>query len=184
MPSTSDATPPESVRPEAGEEWVIWNGSMGILAMATIGRVEGVGKGREAWLAPPYEAVGPFNLSDLQTTGCITFAACMVMSRLRWQADQVALRAAAQARRREAQERDRRRNGHDDGSRRRARSNGGDERQHRLTLNLPAEGKLDPPQIKAAFRRLAQKAHPDAGGSHEQFIRLTEARNALLDLTS
>ena len=31
-----------------------------------------------------------------------------------------------------------------------------------------------------AFRRLAQKAHPDTGGSHELFIRITEARNALL----
>ncbi|WP_235840044.1 hypothetical protein [Derxia lacustris] len=28
---------------------------------------------------------------------------------------------------------------------------------------------------------MAQKAHPDVGGSHEQFLRITEARNALLE---
>ena len=55
-----------------------------------------------------------------------------------------------------------------------------DERQHRATLNLPSEGALAPAQIKAAFRRLAQKAHPDRGGSHERFVRLAEARDALL----
>jgi len=52
---------------------------------------------------------------------------------------------------------------------------------HRETLKLPFDGKLEPRQINAAFRRLAQKAHPDVGGSHEEFVRITEARNALLE---
>jgi curved DNA-binding protein CbpA len=57
----------------------------------------------------------------------------------------------------------------------------GDERKHREALNLPADGKLERSQINAAFRKLAQKAHPDAGGSHEQFVRITKARSALLE---
>lgn len=59
-----------------------------------------------------------------------------------------------------------------------------DEQQHRETLNLPIDGELEPGQINAAFRRLAQKVHPDVGGSNEQFIRITEARNVLLGHTS
>ena len=39
-------------------------------------------------------------------------------------------------------------------------------------------------QVRAAFRRLAQKAHPDVGGSNEQFVRIKEARNALLEYIS
>ena len=55
-----------------------------------------------------------------------------------------------------------------------------DERPHREALNLPINGQLEPSQIKTAYRRLAQKTHPDVGGSHELFVRITEARNALL----
>jgi hypothetical protein len=56
-----------------------------------------------------------------------------------------------------------------------------DEKQHREALNLPIDGKLEISQIKTAFRKLAQKAYPDAGGGHEQFVRITEARNVLLE---
>jgi hypothetical protein len=55
---------------------------------------------------------------------------------------------------------------------------------YREALKLPLDGALDPAQIKKAFRRLAQKAHPDVGGSQELFVRITEARNALLELIS
>lgn len=56
-----------------------------------------------------------------------------------------------------------------------------DDRPHREALNLPLDGALDPARIKAAFRRLAQKAHPNVGGSHEQFVRISRARDVLLD---
>jgi hypothetical protein len=49
-----------------------------------------------------------------------------------------------------------------------------DEREHREVLNLPASGKLERRQVNAAFRRHAQKAHPDVGGSHEQFVGITK----------
>jgi exodeoxyribonuclease V alpha subunit len=35
-------------------------------------------------------------------------------------------------------------------------------------------------EIQAAYRRAAREHHPDAGGSHEAFLRLTEARDLLL----
>ena len=57
---------------------------------------------------------------------------------------------------------------------------GADENRHRETLDLPGEGALTASQINAAFRQLAKTSHPDAGGSDEIYIRLTEARDALL----
>jgi hypothetical protein len=146
------------------EQWVIWNGSMGVLDMATLGRVEDGEGGRSAFLAPPYEVVGPFSLDELETRGRIAFGECLVMSRRRWQEDQVDLRFEAQNRRRAFLSRP----GFEDG------------RAHREVLNLPTEGALDPAQIKAAFRRLAKTAHPDAGGSDEHYRRVAQARDALL----
>lgn len=150
------------------EEWVIWNGSLGILDMATIGHIEDGEGGRSAFLAPPYGIVGPFSLGELETRGRIAFGECLVMSRQRWQEDQVDLR-------REAQEK------------RRAfaflfqRDFDGDDKEHREVLNLPMEGALKPSEINAAFRRLAKTAHPDAGGSNEHYRRIAEARDALLE---
>jgi hypothetical protein len=172
----------DSPKPTDPEQWVIWNLTSGLLVMAALGRVEAGAGGRQAWMAQPFEMLGPFSLDELQAQGRIAFAACIVMSRQRWQLDQVALRRAAYEKRRAAQDR---------ANEEHARFNAGrrwhsphrqplDERQHREALNLPMDGKLEPAQIKTAYRRLAQKAHPDVGGSHEQFVRITEARNALL----
>ncbi len=63
------------------EQWVIWNGSLGFLDMATIGHVEDGESGRNAFLAPPYDVVGPFSLEELETRGRIAFGECLVMSR-------------------------------------------------------------------------------------------------------
>jgi len=56
------------------EEWVVWNGSMGILDMATIGYIEDGDGGRSTFLAPPYGVVGPFSLDELETRGRIALA--------------------------------------------------------------------------------------------------------------
>ena len=168
------------------EEWVIWNGNNGFLTTVTIDRVELGAGGRSAWLDEPFDMVGPFSLDELETQGRIAFAACIVMSRQRWQEDQVELRRESLKIRRAEQERV---------NRKYARfSNGGsgyqdnrqpfDEQQHRETLNLPIDGKLEPRQVNAAYRRLAQKAHPDVGGSNDLFVRITEARNVLLEYIS
>jgi hypothetical protein len=148
------------------DEWVVWNGSMGILDMVTIGRIEHSEAGRSAWLAAPYDVVGPFSLDELENLGRIAFGACHVMSRRKWKEDQVEMRSEAR-------------------KKRRAWSmeflDGAEENAHRETLNLPDDGDLTASQINAAFRQLAKTSHPDAGGSNENYIRLTEARDALLE---
>lgn len=169
--------------PDYDEEWVIWNGGLGLVTTATLGRVEAGAGGRRAWLDDPFDMVGPFSLDELETHGRIAFAACVVMSRQRWREDQVELRVESIHLRRAAQQRmneefarfSSRQSRHQD------MRQPPDEQAHRAALNLPADGKLDRSQVNAAFRKLAQKAHPDAGGSHEQFVRITKARSALLE---
>lgn len=169
-------------------EWVIWNGQFGLIHTATLGRVEQGERGRIAWMAKPFDMLGPFDLDALEASGRIAFEACLVLSPQRWQADQVALRRESREKRRAAQQRL-----HEEHARRQHRAGRGphggpgghgrtlDEKQLRQTLKLPADGALEPAQIKAAYRRLAQRAHPDVGGSQELFVRITEARNALLE---
>lgn len=159
------------------DEWVVWNGAAGILLTASLGRVEG----RQAWLARPFDMVGPFDIDALKRDGCIHFEACMVMSRERWQLDQTGLRQQAFEQRRAAQERINAEYGDSRGFDEAQNASRFSDREHREALNLPGEGRLDASQIKSAFRKLAQKAHPDTGGSHEAFVRLTEARDALLE---
>ncbi|WP_424191522.1 J domain-containing protein [Ampullimonas aquatilis] len=185
---------PEHATSTNKEEWVIWNGSLGILAMVTIGRIEesadgstnGCPNSKNAWLDRPYDMVGPFDFDELETNGRITFAACMVMSRQRWQDDQVQLRQEAYEIRRATQKRINREYGHffEGGGGQQSYQKPFDEQAYRATLNLPVEGELEPSQIKTAFRRRAQKVHPDVGGTHEQFIEITEARDALLEMVS
>ncbi len=148
------------------QEWVIWNGSLGVLDMVTIGRIEDGDGCRSAFLAAPYGVVGPFSLDELETQGRITFGACLVMSRQRWQEDQIDLRREAQELRR----------------RQLFRLDPEDEQDYRDVLNLPMKGALQPSEINSAFRRLAKTAHPDAGGTSEAYHRITEARDALLKL--
>lgn len=175
----------DSPSPDDKEQWVIWNGLSGLIAMAAIGRVELTPSGRIAWLDKPFEMAGPFSLDALETDGRVAFAACMVMSRQRWQDDQAGLRQDAHEKRRAAKERLHAEQARfSKGRGRRSDDKPFDEKQHRETLNLPVDGKLELSQVKTAYRRLAQKAHPDVGGSHEQFVRITEARNALLDCIS
>jgi len=148
------------------QEWVIWNGSLGVLDMVKIGRIEDGEGGRSAFLAAPYGVVGPFSLDELETEGRITFGACLVMSRKKWQEDQVDLRREAQELRR----------------RQMFRLDPEDEQNYRALLNLPKKGALDASEINSAFRRLAKTAHPDAGGTNEAYHRITDARDALLKL--
>ncbi|MBU1643165.1 J domain-containing protein, partial [bacterium] len=142
----------DSPWPEEEEQWVIWNGSYGIVDTVTISRVE-VGSGiRNAWLAEPYHMVGPFSLDELETGGQISFAACIVMSRQRWQEEQTALRRESLEKRRQAQKEmfeefarynERR-------SQRRSHFRQFNEKEQRELLNLPLEGALEASQIKAA----------------------------------
>ncbi|WP_315701809.1 MULTISPECIES: J domain-containing protein [unclassified Bradyrhizobium] len=145
-------------------QWVVWNGSLGVVDMATIGRIEHGENGRRAWLAPPYDVVGPFSLDELDTEGRIAFGACLVMSRQRWREDQAGLRSEARKARRALLQ----------------RANGDDDSEFREALALPLEGVLTASEIKAAFRQKAKTAHPDGGGSSALYRRITAARDALL----
>lgn len=187
---------PDALESVDEEEWVIWNGAHGLVTTVTIGRVEVGASGRTAWLDEPFDMVGPFSLDELETHGRIIFAAATIMSRQRWRDDQVELRRESLKLRRAEQQRINEKFARYSGTRSSGTYSSGthngyqdnrkpfDERQHRATLNLPINGKLESRQIKTAFRRLAQKAHPDVGGSNELFVRITEARNALLEYLS
>ncbi len=148
------------------EQFVVWNGSLGVLDMVTIGRVEDGADGRSAYLAEPYDVVGPFSLDELERQGRIAFGECLVMSRQRWQDDQAELRQEAFEKRRAYMMR--------------FEAGFEDDKEHRETLDLPMEGDLEASQINAAFRKLAKTAHPDTGGSNEEYRRITDARDALL----
>lgn len=165
------------------EQWVIWNGSYGICDTVTIARIDVDSNGRNVWLDEPYDMVGPFSLDDLETSGQISFAACIIMSRQRWQDDQVQLRRESYEKRRKAQERFFEEHARSNKHRRQRPSDFQqfNEKQQRELLNLPIEGVLEASEIKTAYRLLTKIAHPDVGGSHEHFILLTQARDSLLE---
>ena len=174
-------------------QWVIWNVTLGLRDTAVLGEIEIGADGRQAWLDEPYDMVGPFSLDELETTGQISFEACVVMSQERWQREQVEQRRQAHINRREYEERvaeafarfnARRGYQQETGDSRSTLFERSSDKEHRELLNLPAEGELKVVQIKVAYRRLAQKAHPDVGGDHELFVQITEARDALLERAS
>ncbi len=145
-------------------QWVVWNGSLGVVDMVAIGQIERDDNGRRACLAPPYDVVGPFSLDELESTGRIAFGACLVMSRQRWHDDQLTLRVEAQKARRALM----------------LRATADDDGEFRAALALPPDGALTPSEIKAAFRHKAKTAHPDGGGSDALYRTITAARDALL----
>lgn len=168
------------------EEWVIWNSEHGLVTTVTVGHVETRANGRVAWMDEPFDMVGPFDLDELETQGRIRFEAALIMSREVWQQEQVALRRESLNYRRAEAERINREYAHYSSGRseQQAPRKPFNEQKHRKILKLPMDGKLDAGQIKAAFRKLAQKAHPDVGGNHELFVEITAARDALLEFVS
>jgi hypothetical protein len=57
------------------------------------------------------------------------------------------------------------------------------EERHRHLLGLPLGRRLSGAEIHQAYKRAAKTAHPDAGGSAEEFLELSEAREALIKET-
>ncbi|HEY0466402.1 MAG TPA: J domain-containing protein [Polyangiaceae bacterium] len=147
---------------------VLWNGSLGMLVLVALGRVE---QGKGGFLEAPFDFVGPFSLEELETRGRIAFGACLLMKRQTWREDQYELRRDAREQRRAQAKR----------LSSLLQRSAGDEARYRDILDLPLDGVLAPSEVKAAFRRLAKTTHPDRGGSSEQFHRIIEARDALLE---
>ncbi|MDH4945080.1 J domain-containing protein [Sulfurimonas sp. C5] len=159
-------------------QWIIYNSALGIRDFVTIGHVESSHNGHQAWLEEPYEMVGPFDLEELERSGEINFAACQVISMQIWHEKRQKFLEAALKKQQELYEEINIYN------RSRQRSFGSfekrDEKEMRILLELPLTGKLETSQIKSAYRRLAKQKHPDHGGSHQEFIHLTNARDLLL----
>ena len=164
------------------EEFIIWNSKLGIRDFVTIGRVEVESNNTNAWLDEPYEMVGPFSLDELYRCGEIHFAACAVISLEKWEEDQASLRNEAYKNHCKAQEQLNKDINRHNKKRRAFKADPGclSEKEHRELLSLPLEGLLEVSRIKAAFRKIAKTAHPDVGGSHEKFVKITRARDILL----
>lgn len=159
------------------DDFIIYNCELGIRDFVNIGEIDS--KNKTAYLDDPYEMVGPFCLEELCSCGVISFAACMVMSEQYWHTNRIALQEESMIKQKRLQEElyrkihmnnQRKRDGH--------RTS---QKEHRKLLCLPLEGKLETTQIKFAFKQVARKEHPDVGGSHERFIKITEARDTLLE---
>lgn len=58
------------------------------------------------------------------------------------------------------------------------------EDQARTMLGLPVSGPLAPGAVRSAYRQLAAKHHPDAGGDPARFDQLTQARDRLLEVAN
>jgi len=54
-----------------------------------------------------------------------------------------------------------------------------EERSRRL-LGLPLDRRLSENEIHRAYKLLAKRVHPDAGGSEEAFLRISAAHDALM----
>lgn len=160
------------------ETFIIFNGNLGVHDFVTIGEMKTENGQTIAWLEEPYEMVGPFNLNELQINGEFSFAACIVMSQEKWKRERVSLQKEALKRQQKAQQE------HYENIRRynRKKQYLDDEKKHREILCLPIEGVLEAIEIKAAYRKLVKTQHPDVGGSHEKFIQITAARDALLKI--
>jgi hypothetical protein len=55
------------------------------------------------------------------------------------------------------------------------------EEHHRRVLGLPLGRRLFGPEISQAYKQVAKKVHPDAGGSQHAFLELSAARDALME---
>ena len=54
------------------------------------------------------------------------------------------------------------------------------EQCYRQLLGLPLDRRLSETEIHTAYKRLAKRAHPDAGGNVKAFLELSAARDALM----
>ena len=52
--------------------------------------------------------------------------------------------------------------------------------RHRQMLGLPLGRRLSGPEIHQAYKRVAKRVHPDAGGNARDFLELSAARDALM----
>lgn len=172
---------PEELDRLYDQHFIIWNSLLGIRDFVLIERVENTPFGFQAWLDEPYDMVGPFSLDELLSVGKISFAECDVISKGFWRENRLDILNHSFKR----QQKLRQKIYEELAQRNRMRQNRFyqlSELSYRETLLLPKDGTLTTLQIKAAFKKASKKAHPDAGGSHEEFVKINKARDELLAL--
>ena len=145
------------------QEYIIYNSTLGICDFVTID--EERSNESHGWLEEPYDMVGPFCLDELKSTGTITFAQCIVISKAKWKQEQQRWRQDAHKQQYKTQQKQH-----------------SIQKEHRELLSLPIEGVLTSIEIKNAYRRISKTTHPDLGGEHEHFIRITQARDVLIEM--
>ncbi|XOB61502.1 J domain-containing protein [Campylobacterota bacterium DY0563] len=158
------------------ESFIIYNSELNLKDFVTIGEVDKENK--IAYLDTPYEMVGPFCLNELYNKGKIYFEACMVMTQNFWHKERINLQKESFIKQQQSQNRFYEEIKNYNKKRQSLHIN--IDIEYRTLLSLPLEDKLDESQIKEAFKKVAKNTHPDVGGSHEEFIKVTIARDELL----
>jgi len=173
----------QDMTPYLEDEFIIWNGTLGIRDFVTIGEVKTDSELTQIWLDEPYEFVGPLSLEELIACGQISFEACIVMTQQTWKEGKTAFQEAAFSEQCRIQRELNEDIKHHNKKRQQfiQTTYKYSEKEHRELLCLPIEGVLEVSQIKAAYRSVVKKVHPDVGGTHEKFIKITQARDALLE---
>jgi hypothetical protein len=163
------------------QHFIIWNSTLGVRDFVLIEKIEDSNSGFQAWLDEPYEMVGPFNLDELLQKGKIDFAECQVVSKEFWRENRLKILNDSY----KQQQKFRQKMDEELTQRNKIRQNNfndSEESSYRQTLLLPQEIPLTRLQIKAAFKKASKKEHPDVGGSHEKFVQINKAKDALLAL--
>jgi hypothetical protein len=159
-------------------DFIIWNSTLGISDFVSIGEIEQNNNKLEVWLDEPYDFVGPLDLDILLHKDELHFEACVIMSEKRWEENKNRFLFESYAKQqhtfREFQEELNKRN------KQKSQNHINQEIKYRELLCLPQNGTLKISEIKTAYKKKAKTEHPDMGGSHEKFILITEAKEALL----
>lgn len=158
-------------------DFIIWNSQLGVRDFVTIGEINSDNK--TAYLDEPYEMVGPFCLDTLCCSGQISFESCIVMSKNYWDKNRITLQAESIIKQRKLQEELYKEINQNNNRKKHQQTN--KEKEHRELLCLPLVGLLEVSQIKTAYKKIVKKVHPDLGGSHEEFIQITNAKDSLLE---
>lgn len=154
-------------------DFIIWNSNLGIRDFVKIGEIDR--KNNTAYLDEPYEMVGPLCLNKLFSKGEITFAACVVMTEEKWEESKKQFYKKTLENQQKSNK-----EFYENINKYNKRKRYSNEKEYRELLSLPLEGLLKESEIKRAFRKLAKTTHPDVGGSKELFLKITQARDALI----
>jgi curved DNA-binding protein CbpA len=159
-------------------DFIIWNSTLGISDFVSISEIKKENEELLIWLDEPYDFVGPLKLKQLLKNDELQFEACVVMTEEYWEKNKNELLIQSYVKQqhtfKEFQEELKRRN------KNKSQHHSNQEIQYREILCLPLQGILNTTQIKSAYKKIAKTEHPDMGGSHENFIQITEAKEALL----